>query len=116
MIKLQYQTKTAESLKRNEKDRERKAQLILQKKGLQNEDGEVQDLAVPKYSRPYPSYPKARIIRKVNTSRMRKLYHVVDLSGVAQPLPSGLVKGRDTPDKWQTRVEWTEKLDLRSRR
>ena len=53
---LQYQTKTAENFrnlkmrlrKRNEKDRERRAQRLLQKKMSQDEDGVVQDLAILK--------------------------------------------------------------------
>ena len=36
---------------RNEKDQERRAQRLLQKKTLQDEDGEVQDLAVLKRSK-----------------------------------------------------------------
>ena len=51
-IKLQYQTKTAESFRkteeRNKKDQERRVQRLLQKKRSRDEDGEVQDLAVLK--------------------------------------------------------------------
>ena len=42
------ETEDEKKTKRNEKDRERRAQRLLQKKTMHDEDGEVQYLAVPK--------------------------------------------------------------------
>ena len=67
-IKLQYQTKTAESFRkteeRNKKDQERRVQRLLQKKRSRDEDGEVQDLAVLKRIKRAAEFNEKRAARR----------------------------------------------------